>query len=64
MAVSFLTIYNQKGFEDREAYLHSIAERFEVNFENVRELANILGAVEDFDGLPSLTEDFAMLGEF
>lgn len=51
------TIYEEKGYRDREHYLECLAEDHNVSVHIVHELANILGPMEDFDGLVNEVED-------
>ena len=50
-------IYNENGFENRKEYLKSLSEDYDIDFETVEALADILGESEDFDGLISALED-------
>lgn len=60
-----MSTYTEKGYEDREEYLESLAEDMCVDYEYVHELAALLGEDEDFDGLVTAVEDYAEgLGEF
>lgn len=52
------TIYQEKGFEDREAYLNSLAEEYDIDSSEVIELAELLGPSEDFDGLVTSLQDY------
>lgn len=51
-------MYEQKGFENRTAYIKAVAEQYEMEYEQVRQLALVLGQTEDFDGLLSMCADF------
>lgn len=53
-----MNVYVENGYIDREDYLDSLAEDMCVDYENVRELAALLGESEDFDGLVTAIEDF------
>lgn len=53
------TVYTEHGFENRTAYLKSLAEDYGVDPSAVFAIANILGETEDFDGLVSALEDIA-----
>lgn len=55
-------IYQANGFNTRVEYLNSLAEGYGIPVEMVYELANVLGATEDFDGLVTSLEDYE--GEF
>lgn len=50
-------IYLANGYDSREDYLSSLAEYYEVDLATVKELADLLGPNEDFDGLVSQLED-------
>lgn len=54
------TIYQQKGFADRRAYLLALAEENGLKPEMVFQAAQLLGQNEDFDGLLSMLNDFKM----
>jgi len=56
------TIYQRKGYADRKDYLRSLADDYNVDYETVLFLAEILGESEDFDGLVSDLEDFTYIG--
>jgi hypothetical protein len=45
--------YEAKGFADRSDYLRNVAENYGVTYKTVRMLADMLGEIEDFDGLIS-----------
>ena len=57
-----MTIYEQHGFESRNAYLQDLADDNGVNLETVLALADLLGPNEDFDGLVTELEDYCYLG--
>ena len=48
--------------ENREKYLKSLAVKFEVDIEIVKEIADALGENEDLDGLPNCLEEYKALG--
>lgn len=50
------SIYQQKGFDDRNDYLIHVAGELDLDFNIVSELANFLGKSEDFDDLLSMLE--------
>lgn len=59
-----MSIYTENGYQDRRAYLASLAEQFDLPLSTVHALASILGPNEDFDGLVNSLEDAAMeMGE-
>lgn len=53
-----MTIYEEHGYEGRTDYLQSLADDYEINVEDVMAFADMLGASEDFDGLPNVLEDY------
>lgn len=53
------SIYTDNGFKNRAEYLQSLADDFGVDINTVKNLADMLGAEEDFDGLVSQVEDIA-----
>lgn len=50
-------IYTKNGYEDRAAYLESVADQYGVDLDTVAMVADLLGPTEDFDGLISMIED-------
>ncbi len=52
-----MTIYQEEGFDSRRAYLVDLADSFGVNKAMVFSLANLLGKIEDFDGLITSLKD-------
>lgn len=57
------TIYQERGFHSREAYLESLAEDYGVKLNTVMQLANLLGETEDFDGLVTELNDYSLREE-
>ena len=55
-----MSIYTDQGYEDRNDYLKCLAEDNEVDINTVEALAGMLGPTEDFDGLVTSIEDYAM----
>lgn len=53
-----MTVYKENGYFNREDYLKSLAEDFDMEYEDVLMLATTLGENEDFDGLVSALEDY------
>jgi predicted RNase H-like nuclease (RuvC/YqgF family) len=53
------TIYQQKGYKDRDDYLTQLAEEYDLDEYTVFSLADMLGPNEDFDGLINALEDAA-----
>ena len=54
-----MSIYTDNGYKNRKDYLNNLADDFGVDCDTVYQLASILGADEDFDGLVSSLEDLA-----
>lgn len=54
-----MNIYQKHGFENRRDYLESLAFDFDLEPEDVFNIAGLLGPSEDFDGLVSELEDLA-----
>lgn len=54
-----MTIYQREGYDNRRAYLLSLADDTGVDIDIVMALADMLGEDEDFDGLVTSLEDFA-----
>jgi len=52
-----MSIYTDKGYESRQAYLEALAEDNGVELDTVIALADMLGASEDFDGLVTGLDD-------
>lgn len=52
-----MTMYEENGYSNREDYLKSLAEDFDMGYEDVVMLATTLGESEDFDGLIAVLED-------
>jgi len=50
--------YQLNGFENRREYLESLCEEYDRTI--VYTLASLLGASEDFDGLVTSLEDYAL----
>lgn len=53
-----MTVYEENGFTSRKEYLKSLAEDYDMDYEDVEMLATTLGESEDFDGLVSALEDY------
>lgn len=54
-----MTIYQEHGFENRQAYLADLADTTGVDIRTVEIMADLLGPSEDFDGLVTSLEDYA-----
>ena len=52
-----LEIYLEYGAENRAEYLEMLSEDFDVDLDTVHALADVLGPMEDFDGLVTSLED-------
>jgi len=52
-----MSIYTDKGYENRTDYLNCLAEDYGVDKQTVYTMASILGSSEDFDGLVTNLED-------
>ena len=50
-------VYQENGYESRKHYLECMAENYNVPFDVVCSLAQMLGSNEDFDGLVCSLED-------
>jgi hypothetical protein len=55
-----MTIYQEHGFESRKEYLLDLADNMGMDASIVFALADMLGSSEDFDGLVTSLEDYAM----
>ena len=53
-----MTVYEENGFTSRKEYLESLAEDYDMAYEDVEMLAATLGETEDFDGLVTALEDY------
>jgi hypothetical protein len=53
-----MLIYQEQGYKDREDYLKFLASDFCISEDIVFALADMLGSVEDFDGLVTALEDY------
>lgn len=54
-----LESYLEYGAETRAEYLAMLSEDFDVDLDTVHALADVLGPMEDFDGLVTSLEDMA-----
>jgi hypothetical protein len=52
-------IYISRGYADRNEYLESLADEYDVDMQIVSAAAGALGPNEDFDGLVTTLEDYA-----
>lgn len=57
------TIYQQHGYYNRMDYLRCMSEDYDVPFETVKVIADMLGPNEDFDGLVVELEDAENMGD-
>lgn len=55
-----MTIYQENGFESRKEYLLDLADNMDIDASIVFALADMLGSSEDFDGLVTSLEDYAV----
>ena len=55
-----MTIYQEHGFSSRKEYLLDLADTLGIDANTVLMLADLLGPNEDFDGLVTSLEDYAM----
>ena len=55
-----MTIYQENGFESRREYLLDLADNMGLDPSIVFALADMLGSSEDFDGLVTSLEDYAV----
>ena len=55
-----MSIYQENGFESRREYLLDLADNMGIDASIVFALADMLGSNEDFDGLVTSLEDYAM----
>ena len=61
LSESNMSIYEMKGFKDRQDYLESLADENDIDISVVYAVADMLGEIEDFDGLPITLEDYAFM---
>ena len=54
-------IYQEHGYKDRDDYLKSLAEEYEIDADMVFAMADMLGPNEDFDGLVIAIEDYGCI---
>jgi len=52
-----MSIYEENGYKNRQAYLKSLAEEYGLPFSVIMSAASALGPNEDFDGLITELED-------
>lgn len=55
-----MSIYQENGFESRREYLLDLADNMGLDPSIVFALADMLGSNEDFDGLVTSLEDYAV----
>jgi hypothetical protein len=55
-------VYKAKGFADRNDYLRDVAANYGFTYKTVRMLADMLGEIEDFDGLISHLNEIEVPG--
>lgn len=54
-----LELYLEYGAENRAEYLEMLSDEYDVDLATVYALADVLGPMEDFDGLVTSLEDMA-----
>ena len=54
-----LELYLEYGAESRAEYLEMLADDYDVDLDIVHAMADVLGPMEDFDGLVTSLEDMA-----
>lgn len=54
-----MNIYQMNGFDSRRDYLESLAFDYDLEIEDVFNIAGLLGPSEDFDGLLSELDEIA-----
>lgn len=59
-----MNIYEENGYASRKDYLLSLAEDFDIPYESVLIVADLLGEGEDFDGLVVALEDASESGVY
>ena len=52
-----MSIYTENGYTSRRDYLDQLADEYNADRATVYLMADLLGASEDFDGLPVMLED-------
>lgn len=52
-------LYKDHGFDSREEYLEDLADQYDIPYYHVKNLADMLGESEDFDGLVLALQDGA-----
>ena len=56
-----MNIYQENGYENRREYLQELADEHDLQFSDVVAISDSLGGSnEDFDGLVTTLEDYAM----
>lgn len=56
-----MDVYQQNGYANRAEYLKTLAEDYGLGLRFVKEVADTLGADEDFDALPCYLDNGAEL---
>lgn len=52
-----MSIYTDNGYDSRKDYLNSLSDDYGIEIETVYVIADMLGPIEDFDGLVSTLQD-------
>lgn len=55
-----MSIYEENGFMNRQDYLNSLAEEYDIDIKTVGTIAATMGEDEDFDGLVSTLQDMSI----
>ena len=53
-----IDIYVENGYADRKEYLECLSDEYSVDIDIVKNLADLLGPEEDFDGLVTSLADY------
>ena len=59
-----MNTYQEMGYENREDYLKSLADDFDLTICDVKLIADVLGDTEDFDGLVTTLDEYAQMLDF
>ena len=57
MRVAENNVYHEHGYMDREDYLRCLADDYDIDYEDIKALADMLGENEDFDALVTSLQD-------
>ena len=56
-----MSIYEKNGYEDRNHYLEELALEYNLDFDSVYFLAQMLGEEDDFEGLIIAIENYLVV---